>query len=253
MFFNVDYSITDEDAWFKAFPPRGKEKQWVDGYSAKEFAKAVLDKDFEKEISRNLGLKRINIDKKQVYPERGTSFDKIQGGVRSHDLACVATKNDNEKIALCFEAKVKETFGETIESELKNCTEGKRNRIEKLCRTFFGNDYIKRQDKINKIFYQLLTGLAGTIAFAAETGANESYFIVYQLYPAICDNKDIITEHKNAIEAFLKQFVSQNDIVDVSNIKVEKNTPIDLGTIELEDGKGTSSVKIVFMEKSFIN
>ena len=34
--------ITNENEWFLLAPPKGKEKQWKDGFSAKELARFVI-------------------------------------------------------------------------------------------------------------------------------------------------------------------------------------------------------------------
>ena len=52
-------TIKDENDWFRVAPPKGKEKQWKDGYSAKEFAKFVSYGDF-KELVQSV-LNEISI------------------------------------------------------------------------------------------------------------------------------------------------------------------------------------------------
>ncbi|MCQ2598579.1 MAG: hypothetical protein MJ181_12125 [Treponema sp.] len=240
----INLTIKNENDWFKAFPPAGKEKQWADNYSAKEFARAVTDKNFEKEIKENLGFDD-SFKIVEAYPERCTQFDEDHHGPRHHDLACVAEVNC-KKIALGFEAKVNESLdGQLLKFD--SFSDGKKERVNKLCKIFFGKEY---DESLSGIYYQMLSGIAGTVAFAAEKECSDCFFIIYQLLPSKGNKveKNTIDEHKKAITGFAKMY--SKEAVNVPE-ELKCNDKIDLGRIELTV-KEKDKIKIVGANASIV-
>lgn len=47
--------IRSVDDWFKVAPPKGKDKQWKDGYSAKELAKYIVEENIAKILVKKKG------------------------------------------------------------------------------------------------------------------------------------------------------------------------------------------------------
>ncbi len=204
---NISIEVTNPEEWKKHFPPAGGDKQWRDGYSALEFAKIVTDsyKDisFEELLRKELHIPDLSIIPGELYPERLSVFDDDYHGPRHHDLACIA-ETKGKKIALCFEAKVFEPLDKQLEKYVLE-SEGKRKRCQTLCNRFFNENY---NTKFKEIYYQLLSSVAGTIAFASENGINEAYFILFQIKPREnnqCRNPtEKIEEHKKALNDFLQ-------------------------------------------------
>ena len=230
----ININISNPDEWKLAFPPAGGDSQWKDKYSAKELAKIVTNyknyvgKDFELLLQENeefKGIKLINI-----FPEHLSYFDDNPRGPRHHDLACIAERN-GEKIALCFEAKVSESFDKKLSSY--QSSEGKKTRCNVLCNKFFGHDY---NNDYKNVYYQLLSAVAGTIAFAAENNIKKAYFIVYQIMPVGVK----IPDHKIAINDFIKlvhpkeknELTETRSFVNLGVFKIER---------EIEKGKPMSA------------
>ena len=214
---NISFDVTNPDEWKKHFPPAGGDKQWKDGYSALEFAKIVTGaykkNDFEESLQGVFG-KNFKILPDEIYPERLTKFDN-RAGPRHHDLACCAEK-DGKKIVLCFEAKVYETLDKTL-AQYRN-TEGKIQRCNDLCKSFFYSTY---SSKFENIYFQILSSVAGTIAFANENKDKNdipnAYFVLYQIIPAK-NNKESdkserhIKNHKNALNDFIRSTGCKDEI-----------------------------------------
>ena len=196
--------------------------QWKDDHSAKEFARKVIDGSFERDMKELFG-ENLVID--EVYPEKEVKFDSCGGGKRNHDLACIAQLN-GEKIAICVEAKATEPFGDKTTGDYyddakKNNKSKVPDRIEKICKRLWDNKQLDEQ--IKEIEYQLLTAMAGTIAYGNQQKVTKKYFVVYQLETAKT-TKDLIESNKEAINNFLLKFginkkIENNEIVKLKDDK----------------------------------
>ena len=168
--------ITNENEWFLLAPPKGKEKQWKDGYSAKELAKFVTSdyKGFTELIKNIVKEATHRVPKSFVgEPEAITSLPGSGQG-RNHDLLLY-----NDNLVIGIEAKVNEPYGESISSEYLNpeTTNNKKNRIEALWEIIFRDKPKEELPKCN-LKYQLLTGTAGTLFEAHKRGIKQCIFLV---------------------------------------------------------------------------
>lgn len=210
----INIKVTNPDDWKKYFPPAGKDKQWKDGYSALEFAKIVTGaygkNGFEKKLKSVFG-NSFCILPDEIYPERLSRFDN-RNGPRHHDLACRA-KLDGKPVVMCFEAKVFEPLDKTLEKYITS--KGKKERCDELCESFFGKKYEGNEVEFKDVFFQILSSVAGTIAFASENideELPEAYFVLYQIIPDYQNNKKVLENkstqhtkvHKDALNAFIK-------------------------------------------------
>ena len=238
--------IKSVEDWYKLYPPAGGAKQWKDGYSAKEFAKAVIEGNFEEELKDK--IENISLNDAIFYPERLTYFDDFSSGPRHHDLACICKLN-NEKVALCFEAKVKESLDQRLSNAVQdNSKSGKSKkpqRIYNLCKKLFNKKY--DSNKMSDIYYQMLTGAMGTLAFAYEQGVSKCFFIVYQLKPSDKKIDETVEKHKQAINAFIKQIDENADITTNSRISLREYKI----NLDPEKGEKTIELNIVYMEHEF--
>lgn len=238
---NIDVKTVED--WKKHFPPAGGDKQWRDGYSAKEFAKIVIKNDFEKKLRLVFG-NGFKISPYEIYPERLSRFDEY-GGPRHHDLACCAELN-GKRIVLCFEAKVNESLDKKLENYRYKGSENQLSRCDGLCDVFFGSKY---EEKYKNVYFQILSSIAGTIAFAAENNVEDAYFVLFQIIPnANSNTSNAKQEHINALNEFIKHVKSSpnkrieksDDIVNIGKLSIprkdEKNQPM------------TANVFIVYIE-----
>ena len=251
----IGITVKNYNDWKEFFPPAGGDKQWKDGYSAMEFAKIVTGFyskiDFEKKLKEDIFNKYddFSIIHSKVYPERISTFDNVGRG-RHHDLACYAQYN-KKTIALCFEAKVFENLDKKLEKYFSE-SNGKKERLNKLCKHFFGKTYC---EDYKNIYYQILSAIAGSIAFAAEENVEDVYFIFYQIIPeqnnkGLKNKDDKIKQHKDALNLFLECYNKQ-----LYKAPIKKSGDIiNLGNLGIEREKGnnkemTANVYIVYIEQ----
>lgn len=149
-----------------------KAKHWKEGRSAFSLADFIINKNGEQKISE-LVADQIgeNFTLDLAKPEFEARFDKYGHG-REHDLAIFGETATGKKIFVGVEAKVDESFGDTIASayhkakakELNDLPTNAPRRIEKLLNFNFKS--IKASDF--NLRYQLLFSTAGTLCIDAD-------------------------------------------------------------------------------------
>jgi|APLak6261698768_1056241.scaffolds.fasta_scaffold00062_6 hypothetical protein len=203
--------------WFYKCPPKGKEKQWKDGRSAKETAKHWL---------HTIPVVFLEILKEQELvfelcaPEYVTKFDVYKGEGRNHDLLILAKNKNKNTVVLSIESKSDEPFGDTVEKTIKAAQKKKQvnknskaiERIEDLRKDLFG----ELNDNQLGLMYQLLTAITGTIAEAKKQGAATAFFLV-QTFVEKENSKHL--KNKEDLNNFLKVFTQLDDI-RIENNKV---------------------------------
>jgi len=200
--------------WYLKAGPKDKEKQWKENYSALEFAKLVLDSSFEEDVKVNI-LNKISHNQCIVFaiPEQITKLDELRGGQRNHDLVLYADNGIN-KIAVCFEAKVNESFDKSVK---KKWEEGKKKdsriheRINNIINSIWQTNNVER---FYDLKYQLLTGIYGTVKFAEKFKIKKCVFCIYQIQidEAIKIEKNEI-EVKKLLDSFgIKETLKNNSM-----------------------------------------
>ncbi len=149
-----------------------KKKHWKPGRSAYSLAGFILNNSgqvFLKNLISSCFAEEFELEK--AYPEYEARFDKYGKG-REHDLAIFGKTNSGKKLFIGVEAKVDESFGDTIATAYHNAKSKELNkektnapkRIEDLLNFNF--------KKINKksfgLRYQLLFSTAGTLCVDAD-------------------------------------------------------------------------------------
>lgn len=210
--------ITNENEWFLLAPPKGKEKQWKDGYSAKELAKFVTsDYKMFTELIKNIVKEVTNRVPKSFVgePEAITSLPGSGLG-RNHDLLLY-----NDSLVIGIEAKVNEPYGESVGSEYFNpqATKNKQHRIDELMKIIVPNRTLKDL-VISDLRYQLFTGTAGTLFEARKRGIQNCIFLVLSFR-----YEDEDTNHKNE-ESFTKfvEIVCEGQDNNTFSVEGEKIT-----------------------------
>ncbi|WP_418511457.1 DUF6946 family protein [Corallibacter sp.] len=195
--------------WYAKAGPKDKETQWKVDHSALEFAKLVLDETFEDDIKYNI-LNKISSNQNILLaiPEQITKLDDFRGGQRNHDLT-LYSENENEKIAICIEAKVNEDFDKTIKKKWEEGNKLKsniQNRIKNILYSIWQTTDI---EKFNDLKYQLITGLYGTIKYAEQLNIKKCVFCIYQIE---IDGNTKIIKNENEIQKLLDFFNIQDNI-----------------------------------------
>lgn len=169
-----DVFVKDIDSWEKAF---NNPKNWKEGRSAHSLAyyftnPSIESSDGIKLITRCLnilGMSEISYDNAII--EHASQFDKYRNK-RKQDLV-IWGKCDEKGCVVCIEAKVDESFNNYVSKEYEKACRIKNNkpksnqkeRIEELCdKYFYGKS--PQDSELNKIRYQLLYYLAGSICEA---------------------------------------------------------------------------------------
>ena len=183
--------IATVDDWFKFAPPKGKEHQWQDGFSAKELAKswcgpagACVPPEVEALLSSNASLGKVKLS--EATPEHRMRIDDLRGGVRNADLAAIGYVGDR-RVAISVEGKAAETFDNLVgrildrsaaaiaREEWTNVPQ----RVQELARAILPNA-AEGMPLLGDLRYQLLTATAGAVAFAAAVKAQIAVVVIHE-------------------------------------------------------------------------
>jgi hypothetical protein len=183
--------------WFAVAPPKQGIRQWADGRSAKELAKAWFpvagDPRIPPELQALLDSRQethgIGFDRGE--PERETVFDNCGGEARNADLVLWG-HNPRGKVLVSIEAKADESFGEIAgEYVRKSTARNPRSRVperfELLCHGVLGVG--PDDEEARAVRYQLLTAVAGALVEAQGYEADATLFIVHEFVGATDDKK----------------------------------------------------------------
>jgi len=119
-----------------------------------------------------------------VTPEAKASFDAHGGNVRNHDLVLRGTTLLGDSVVVCVEAKAGETLGDPVAMQRRRAEQAKEAKpdskalarlddlLDRFCR-YPGDD-----PRTKALYYQLLTGWAGTLTDAAS--ADHAVFAVHE-------------------------------------------------------------------------
>ncbi len=139
-------------------------------------------------------------------PEARVSFDEFRGEPANIDML-VRAEDDSGPIVICIEAKVDETFGETVERTLSEAEKRLEKspkskgveRLERLAKIFRLD--LSRREVLN-LRYQLLTLTAATIAEAHRQSAKCAMAIVHEFMTPL-----VREEHRDRNASDLDDFL----------------------------------------------
>ncbi len=184
--------------------------QWVDGRSAKELAKAWMSdrgprvpQDFRALLESHEVTRDLKIE--DVFPEARLTFDECGGNVRNSDLA-FAGLNPGGTVAVTVESKADEPFGNCSISEeielakqllISKPKSKKLIRIDGLLKGLFGQSTVSVSEEIGELRYQLLTALAGTLAFAKKSEAHVAVMVIHVFRTDLTTKKKIESNNED--------------------------------------------------------
>lgn len=187
-FHKNNVQINSMDGWFAVAPPKMGIRQWVDGRSAKELARAWFPVDGNPQMPEELNQLLHSSPLTECFaiieglPEKQIAIDRFGGEPRNADLVLVGHHAHLSGI-IQIEAKADEPFDATIVNRLeagrKNPNSKIPQRIEKLCQAILGNSPDKVAE-LGELRYQLLVGVAGSLAEAKNRHADFAVFVVHQ-------------------------------------------------------------------------
>ncbi len=215
---------TMED-WFEAAPPKGGGRHWKTGRSAMELARACCEEDGCPSIPAELAAALSGVvdtsDVILAYPEHTVRFDGYAGEPANLDLALIG-KDGRGAFVVGIEAKADEPFGHRVESVL-------RAGAQRIARDEPTNAVARVQDlarallptfhdglpHLGELRYQLLTGIAGTLALARAEQATRAVFVVYELM----DPKKTAESNRRRNRDDLDRFVRSLSGAEVPRLK----------------------------------
>ena len=204
--------ITSLDSWKTAFlEVDSKKEHWKEGRSAHSLGhffdpQKTIGEDKLKEYLRSIPALNGEITFDIGVIEFESKFDQFRGKGRAHDLAIWGNCGSN-KLFVGIEAKVDESFGETIENALNEAKKRAKSnsnskgveRINGLTDKFLSNI---DSAECNKLRYQLLHYLAGTLTQAQRSGASIAIMPVL-VFKTSDYNPSIASENKKDYEMFM--------------------------------------------------
>jgi hypothetical protein len=194
---NHGHEIRSIDDWFKYAPPKSGKRQWIEGRSAFELAQAwcapdgcILSMPAEMRVLLDSRPETAGMVGDRAYPEHRIRFDEHGGEPRNADLAFVGTAN-GAGVAVTVEAKADEPFGATIAdtaaAALERCITNPRSRgVERITDlvTSLLPPWKKGLPHVGGLHYQLLTAVAGTLAYAIDNAAQYAVLVVHEFVTA---------------------------------------------------------------------
>lgn len=184
---NISKTIKIEDLsdWFRAAPPKGEEKQWKDGRSAKEMARFATSKEFPCLIKNVLNECKLNDQDFECEPEALTTFPpETMGtrGPRNHDLLMIG-----DDCVIGIEAKVSESFDEQIDKKRYKAGANMKKRLDGAIQYVYGNNSPK---EVEDMHYQLFSATIGTVEEAKEHGKKNAITLVIVFKGDACEATD---------------------------------------------------------------
>jgi hypothetical protein len=196
--------ITTVEEWFRFAPPKKGLRQWKEGRSAKELAKAFLEKGFPAVPTEILGIlpsnpEFIGVDFTTAFPEHKIALDKFPGETRNADIALLG-HDARGTVAVTIEAKADEPFGSTIAEAVKGVSARSNlpQRIERLATAVLGH----ADAGLDALRYQLLHATAASLIFAKDHDARAAVFIVFEFVgpPCLAEN---LSRNSTDLDLFL--------------------------------------------------
>jgi hypothetical protein len=180
------YAITSVETWFQYAPPKDGEKQWVDGRSAKELAKAWFPVSGQARVPTELSslfashADFVTTEVASGSPEVRIPLDNYPGETRNSDMVLLA-KRGTATILVAIEAKADEPFDMTINEKLASAGKGSNipKRVAHLVRAIFGTT-LGETPVLRDLRYQLLNATAATLIAARSNGAAQALFLVHE-------------------------------------------------------------------------
>jgi hypothetical protein len=182
-------------------------KQWAEGRSARELAHAWIESDAAEQVTSLLttvpAFAGLVLDR--GIAEKQTRFDDIRGGPGHHDLLVVGAAPSGP-VVIGVEGKADEPFDERLDVWVTRAgAAGEESRaperLDRLTTAFFGTT-LDEDPFLAPLRYQLLSGLAGTLADAREQGARQAVLLVHEFETPWTDH-ELHRRNADDLEAFV--------------------------------------------------
>ena len=209
------------EAWFDLAGPKGKDRQWKDGRSAKESAKSWLAAEpaLPAEIAATLASHRDigTLRNWRAKPEAHVRIDEFHGPPNV-DMLLVGV-DPNGPVVVAVEAKADEPFDQTVEEKLaaarsrldrKPLSKGV-ERIKRLLAALFGTTLDDRD--VLGLRYQLLTVTAAAMAKAERRFAQRAVVMVHE-FATDCTTDEKRTSNARDLDLFVARIAGRPSPVE---------------------------------------
>jgi hypothetical protein len=187
------HTIRTMDDWLSFAPPKKGLAHWAEGRSAYECARAwcaaAEGPSVPAELTALLGSHPdiAGVVVQTVMPEHRVRFDKLRGEPRNADVA-VLGDHPAGSIAISIEAKADEPFDRLVDDVLLDVARkigedhrtNRITRIQQLAASLLPPT-VPGSCRLGLLRYQLLTALAGALAFAIDAKAGRAVLVVHEL------------------------------------------------------------------------
>lgn len=178
-------------SWYAVAPPKGGEAHWQFGRSARELADAwcgwagpCVPNEVDQLLRSHPDL--VDVIVERALPEHQIRFDDLRGEPRNADIA-VEARDRNEVVAITVEGKADESFDRPVSAVLQSAVQriaadertGAIVLVELLSEALLP-PWRTGLAHLGDLRYQLLTAIAGTLAWAREIGAKRAVFAVHE-------------------------------------------------------------------------
>jgi hypothetical protein len=195
---------TVEDWRDRGDPASGRD--WAEGRSARELARAWIERDAASEVSALLGslpaFSGLVLDR--AVTEKQTRFDDLPGDPHRHDLLVIGRSPDGP-VVIGVEAKADDSFDDPLDAWITRARalaerSGAPERLDRLTTAFFGAT-LDTDPLLAPLRYQLLAAFAGTLADAREQGAAAAVLLVHE-FETPWTNDDLHRRNAEDLDAF---------------------------------------------------
>lgn len=209
-------------AWRAIAPPKGKNKHWKDGRSAKESAKSWIAAQpaLPEEIAATLASHRDigTLSDWRAKPEARVRIDEFRGEPPNVDVLLFGLDR-NGPLVVAVEAKADECFGRTVEKTLKAArSQFDRNsqskgveRIKRLLAGLFGTTL--DDGDVLELRYQLLTVTAAAMATAQRRLAQRAVVMVHE-FATDCTTDEKRTSNARDLDRFVTRIAGRRSPVE---------------------------------------
>jgi hypothetical protein len=160
-------------------------------------------------------LRELTID--EICVEAQSPVDEFSGD-RNHDLVIRGRLRDESRVVVCVEAKAGEDLGATVAQQStaahaalsraettasrtgKKTTSNAPARLQGLLERFV--PYPPSEPRVQRLRYQLLTALAGTLGEAKTSGARHAVLMMHEFLTDERDNEHVIRQHDRDVWEF---------------------------------------------------
>jgi hypothetical protein len=186
-------------------------RQWAEGRSARELARAWIEGDAASELTSLLTsvpeFGGLVLDR--GIAEKETRFDDIPGEPRHHDLLVIG-RAPGGTVVIGVEGKADEPFDEPLDAWVARArarSERTRapERLDRLTTAFFGTT-LDAEPLLAPLRYQLVAALAGTLADAREQDATRAVVLVHEFETPWTDD-DLHRRNAEDLEAFVRRLM----------------------------------------------